>query len=644
MPADTFLWLLTQALFIGVFLVVGFNALRRPATNSVDIALLFGTIAAIMVLSDLPDFQIIESAAWLTATLYALVVVLPLVMLRLADDFSPQPKPLVLGATAAGLALGISPFLVPEPWPAWFSALPEVWFVALGGYATAAFVIQARMSRGVTARRMFAVAVGSGLIAFVLLLSLLELIFTLPEPATIIGVRLAALSAGVAYLLGFAPPPLIRRAWQVPELHSFLGRAVDLPRLPHRDAIVAALERGAAESTGALGAVIGLWNPDRRTLSYRQRSGTLLETADDEFFGGRAFTLGTPVFTADAGHEDPANAAQYRESGARAVLAAPITAGTRRIGVLTVYAPRAPIFADDDLALVKLLADQAAVVLESRALINDAARVAAREETTRLKDDFLSAAAHDLRTPLTTLLLHAELLQREADAEGGPSPRVERIVSEAKRLRELVSELLDGMAAERPALSLHRQETDLVALAAELAADRASASHSIRLETDGVATADVDPTRIRQLLENLLDNAIKYSPDGGEVVVRIRSDAQEVHLAVVDSGIGIPQADLPHLFDRFHRGSNVDDRRFHGLGLGLYICRGIVEQHGGTIAAASEPGGGARFEVTLPVRAPVTAAGDAGAVDRTPRPDPLPAAPPLAPTGRGGELEPAVDG
>ena len=274
--------------------------------------------------------------------------------------------------------------------------------------------------------------------------------------------------------------------------------------------------------------------------------------------------------------------------------------------MLTVFAPGAPIFADDDLRLVELLADQAAVILESRALIADAARVTAREETTRLKDDFLSAAAHDLRTPLTTLLLHAELLQRETARTAGPSAssRVDRIVTEAKRLRELVTELLDGMEAERGHMVLHRQPTDLVALAAELCADRATPSHSLRLETDGDVTAEVDPNRVRQLLENLLDNAMKYSPDGGDVIVRVRADDGSALLSVTDSGIGIPASDLPHLFDRFHRGSNVDDRRYHGLGLGLYICRGIVEQHGGTISATSEPGSGTQFVVALPLVAP----------------------------------------
>ena len=134
------------------------------------------------------------------------------------------------------------------------------------------------------------------------------------------------------------------------------------------------------------------------------------------------------------------------------MLAAPITVGDRRLGVLSVYARGAPIFADEDLALVQLLADQAAVVLESRALIDEAARVRAREEVARLKEDFLSAAAHDLKTPLTTLVAQAQLLERRATRHPeAPADltSIQRMVAETNRLRTLVLELLDAARTEQ---------------------------------------------------------------------------------------------------------------------------------------------------------------------------------------------------
>ena len=112
--------------------------------------------------------------------------------------------------------------------------------------------------------------------------------------------------------------------------------------------------------------------------------------------------------------------------------------------------------------------------------------------------------------------------------------------------------------------------------------------------------------RINQLLSNLLENAAKYSPPGSPIVVQVWQDQGEARLQVRDAGIGLSTADLPAVFDRFYRGSNVDDRRFAGLGLGLYICRAIAEQHGGRIWASSPgPDQGSTFDVALPLAAPV---------------------------------------
>lgn len=117
-----------------------------------------------------------------------------------------------------------------------------------------------------------------------------------------------------------------------------------------------------------------------------------------------------------------------------------------------------------------------------------------------------------------------------------------------------------------------------------------------------------DPVRIEQLVDNLVENAVKYSPDGGDVQVRLYREDGLVHLTVTDAGIGIPADDLPHLFDRFRRGTNVDDRRFAGMGLGLFICRGIAEQHGGRLWATSPgPGGGSTLHVELPCPHPAAA-------------------------------------
>jgi signal transduction histidine kinase len=173
-------------------------------------------------------------------------------------------------------------------------------------------------------------------------------------------------------------------------------------------------------------------------------------------------------------------------------------------------------------------------------------------------------------------------------------------VREAERLRTFVLELLDANRAERGQLVGQRDPLDLREVIAETVGRYTGAAHTVVATVDGPVVGDYDRNRISQLLDNLVENAIKYSPEHNGVELTLAHAQGMAYLTVTDHGIGIPAADIAHIFERFSRGTNVDDRRFAGLGLGLYICRGIVEQHGGQIWATSAPGAGTTMHVTLP--------------------------------------------
>jgi signal transduction histidine kinase len=640
--ADALLQFLTQALFVVVFAAVLVRAARRSLRAHVDTALLFGALALIVARQWANQYFGVAETQLLDVIVATLLMALPYLHVRLVEDFARVPRWLVRGAEA-GLAASfaciagyaIAGMSLPLPLVVALIA----YFVVVEVYAATRFVREARTAGGVTRRRMQAVAAGSGLLGAVIFLILPAQVFPALAPLLDVVNHLCGLACGLAYFVGFAPPSWLRRAWQEPELRVFLSRAASLPRLPTTRAIVDALETGAAASLGAPRASVALWDDERGALRFLFRSpaplaalagpaggagppgtaeaqiGAAVDLSGPELLlrpgqttTGRAYAEQRGLFTANARRDDPANALYYRAYGIRAEIAAPITAGEQRLGVLVVSAPRAPIFAEEDLSLVQLLADQAAVVLESRALIDEAARVRAREEATRLKDDFLSAAAHDLKTPLTTLVAQAQLLERRARRNpSAPADLhgIDRLVKEAKRLSTLVVELLDASRAERGLLVGQTQPVDLAALARESCARQADGR--CRVEAPEPVVAPADPARAAQLMDNLVENALKYSPRSEPVVVRVWLDHDDARIAIADHGIGIPAADQPHVFDRFYRAGNVDDRRFAGMGLGLYICKGIAEQHGGRIWVESTPGRGSTFHVALPAAARVMA-------------------------------------
>jgi signal transduction histidine kinase len=621
MSASALLQYLTQTIFVLVFLIVGARAVRRPRRADLDIALLYGVLSLIIALQWLDAVLGVRPGRYSAALAGGLLMALPYLMLRLLADFAGVPTRL-MRAAEVGLALAVAGLiLVLPPMPLAPTIAYVAYFAVIEVYVAARFLREARRSTGVTRRRMQAVAAGSVCLGLVILLAPFQTL--LPGLADLWSVLAQALglACGVAYALGFTPPNLLRRAWQEPELRAFLGRAASLPRLPDTESIVRELEAGAAAALGAPSAAVGLWDPERRLLRYPSkawRAGLpplaapmytrtgVLEHGPELFFAGRAFTAQQAIFTANPTRDAPDVSGYSQAYGSGSVLAAPITAGGRRLGVLVAIAERAPIFADDDLRLIQLLADQAAVVLESRALIDEAARVQAREEASRLKDDFLSAAAHDLKTPLTTLVAQAQFMERRALARpDAPSDLdgIRRMIREAKRLSSLVLELLDAARAEQGRLTGEREEVDLAELARE-SCQRLARDHSrCALDAPGPVVGRYDRRRMIQLLDNLLENAVKYSPGGGEVRVAVGRELDVARLTVRDEGIGIPAADIGRIFDRFHRGTNVDDRQFAGLGLGLFICRGIVEEHGGRIWAESQPGAGSSFHVELPVGA-----------------------------------------
>jgi signal transduction histidine kinase len=226
------------------------------------------------------------------------------------------------------------------------------------------------------------------------------------------------------------------------------------------------------------------------------------------------------------------------------------------------------------------------------------------------RDEFLAAASHDLRNPLSTIQAAAELLAR---ADPGALGRerlqsaAEHILSAARRMGELLDGFLDvtRLEAGKP-LELKKRPCDLAPLVRQVVAEsqHTTTRHQITIDTPDELPADADGPRLQRVVGNIVANAIKYSPEGGEINVRLEARAGEVVLTVRDRGMGIPGPDQERIFERFQRGTNVVGR-IAGTGIGLAGARQIVEQHGGSISVKSQINRGATFTVRFPAGASV---------------------------------------
>ncbi|MBI3978709.1 MAG: HAMP domain-containing histidine kinase [Chloroflexi bacterium] len=244
---------------------------------------------------------------------------------------------------------------------------------------------------------------------------------------------------------------------------------------------------------------------------------------------------------------------------------------------------------------------------EARAqLIREQAARAEAEAAVRARDEFLSVAAHELKTPVTSLRGFAQLTVRQIQRGETLDPvRISRalrvIDQQSAKLALLLSQLLDVSRIQAGKLVLDRSLVDVTRLVEGVAATAQAGTnqHTIAVRSPTPAPALVDPLRIEQVVTNLIDNAIKYSPVGGPIDVEVSAPSHmTVRLSVTDRGIGIPPEHRERVFDRFYQAHS--DPRFGGMGLGLYISRHIVELHGGRLDAEFPPDGGTRFVVWLP--------------------------------------------
>ena len=361
-----------------------------------------------------------------------------------------------------------------------------------------------------------------------------------------------------------------------------------------------------------------------------------LSPAENEYQGFRNQVLEGHATVINAEQDDK----QHHPINQTMVLAAPITHNHRLLGLMIVdrfsshntgTAPskeerqsRPQEFSIWDMAVIEGIAQLAGLAIEQARWQEEALKArtseAAMREANALKDEFLAITAHEFRSPLTVILTHSQVGLR-ALRKGTEPQTIQRvndsltaIEEQSHQLTNIVNTFLEVTQINRKQLVIKSEPIDLAEIAEHVVAAHSatSAVHQISCQiapSDHPYIVIGDDARLKQVLANLLQNAIKYSPFGGPITISLcqheskeGNGRQTIDVCVEDTGIGIPQDALPRLFERFYRGSNIDGQRTRGIGLGLYIVAELIRMHGGTIRAESAgiSGQGSRFIFSLP--------------------------------------------
>jgi PAS domain S-box-containing protein len=322
-------------------------------------------------------------------------------------------------------------------------------------------------------------------------------------------------------------------------------------------------------------------------------------------FAGRVAAEQRPVSITDIDQADLVNPL-LAARGLRSLLGVPLLVERQLLGVLHVGSLIRRSFTDQETDLLQRVADRAALALDRARLYGEA------QEALRVRNEFLSAITHDLGNPVSAIRMESRSLQRLEGVRRRNRELFEgltQIEATATRMWRQVEELLDLARLQLGrALELRWQAMDLAATVREMVAAQQATTdrHTFRLELETEELhGEWDQPRLERVLTNVLANAVKYSPEGGEVVVRLRREEDPQRpggwavVEVRDGGIGIPAADLPHIFERFHRAGNVGGR-FAGTGIGLSSAQQIVRQHGGDLEVTSQEGRGTTVSIRLP--------------------------------------------
>ncbi|HJW49672.1 MAG TPA: ATP-binding protein [Candidatus Limnocylindria bacterium] len=605
MTAIQLLQLLTNAAFLLVFVAVLVRAIRRPTRESIDIALFFGAPAISITQGWVVAALGIQSPT-LSLISGALVLAMPLLTLRAIQGFTDLPRLVVPAAAVAWAVVALGLVVAPTPMPQPLLLLIVLYFTVFELYAGIAVLRATQRAHGVTRRRLQLIGVGTLLLALTIFSAGVAVV--VPGASSLL--LPLALGSALAYLLGFAPPGPLRRAWQAPEVFAFVRRTSRLVGEAGPELVNTALAREIAAATGESEAGLGIWQPETEVLRFWRTHGEPIDRRLDESLTSEAFVEQRATATTEDAAGKKQLPPEYRTSGPSYVLAAPVSVGQRHLGVVAILVAKRSTFFDDDLALLQLLADQAGVVLEHRRLFEEVhdlnrALEGSVSELRALNEElgaFAYSVSHDLRAPLRSIDGFSQILLEDKGAVLGDDGRkhLDRVRAAATNMGTLIDDMLLLSRLTRD--EMNPGTVDLTQLARSVVEElRAREPHrNVEFESNGALPARGDERLLRIALTNLLGNSWKFtrSRDPAHVSFGGTTRDGEAVFFVKDDGVGFDMRYAQKLFGAFQRLHNRAE--FEGTGIGLATVQRIVHRHGGRVWAESEVDKGTTFYFTLP--------------------------------------------
>jgi signal transduction histidine kinase/CheY-like chemotaxis protein len=605
-----------EVVFGVVFLATLATYLRRRDPLSRDVMLVFASLVIVFATGIVGDAFGEESPVTIAfgALGGVLLFAQPLLVLRICvrtGDVTSRAWWLALAA----LALSLIPLFAVTPRQPW-SPLPLVAvFSAIEGVAAWMLARNGLQRIGYARFRLITAALGTTLFGLTLLGAGVVLQSQALSAVGDVALRALALLAGLAYAIAFLPIGPVRQVWLAAAAFRFTeqlnGEAGGSPDDPWRN-----LAEAARRVTGATHAavVLGEATEERAVLVGDARDAAAHALVEQDVRDELADAIRNAHERARAAW--PKTAVVLGVTSKHAVLSA-LVLDARPTGTATLLwvTPRRSLFAADDRELLEILGRRASAFAERAAMLSAQASLSERlaatnvalEGASRAKSDFLAAMSHELRTPLSAIIGFSSLMRDEpGDEERVSVPRewVEHVNASGEHLLSLINDVLDLSKVEAGRLGLELTPVALGPAIAELVGGMrpVASGKGVRLDADPTdAEIVVDRGRLRQMLYNLVSNAIKFTPDGGSVRVSVAAGADETRISVADTGVGIAPEDQERVFREFQQLGDAATRQ-EGTGLGLAVTRRLAEAHGGRIELASAPGSGSRFTITLPAR------------------------------------------